>query len=102
MIMRPPYGPVFLMPGQAIRLPGVGPLTLRVRSGAVWMTQAGRPEDHVLHADESRCVGPDADVVVSAFAPARLELLEVERKAGCVDEAVQRPAPPRAGQPVPA
>src|SRR5690606_24394535 len=43
MILRPPYGPVFLMPGQAIRLPGVGPLTLRVRSGSVWMTQAGRP-----------------------------------------------------------
>lgn len=87
MIMRPPYGPVFLMPGQAIRLPGVGPLTLRVRSGSVWMTQAGRMEDHVLGADESHCVGPDADVVVSAFAPARLELLENE--PGCADE----PAP---------
>lgn len=99
MIMHPPYGPVFLMPGQAIRLPRVGPLTLQVRSGSVWMTQAGRMEDHVLGADESRCVGPDADVVVSAFAPARLELLESQ--AGCADQPAPRRASRHAG-PLPA
>jgi hypothetical protein len=97
MTLRPPYGPVFLMPGQAIRLPGVGPLTLRVRSGSVWMTQAGRPEDHILGAEESRCVGPDADVVVSAFKPARLELLEA--KGGCADEPVRGRVVRLSGQP---
>lgn len=99
MIMHPPYGPVFLMPGQAIRLPRVGPLTLRVRSGIVWVTQAGRDEDHILGADETRCVGPGADVVVSAFEPARLDLLETG--AGCADEDVPRRAAGHAG-PVPA
>jgi len=97
MILRPPYGPVFLMPGQAIRLPGVGPLTLRVRSGSVWMTQAGRPEDLILDADDSRCVGPDADVVVSAFKPARLDLLEA--KGGCAEEPAARRDSRLPGQP---
>ncbi len=100
MIMHPPYGPVFLMPGQAIRLPRVGPLTVQVRSGTVWMTEAGRTEDHILGADESHCVGPGADVVMSAFAPARLELLE--GKAGCADEPSSRRASRHAGLPVPA
>lgn len=100
MILRPPYGPVFLMPGQAIRLPGVGPLTLRVRSGSVWMTQAGRHEDHVLGEDESRCFGPDADIVVSAFKPARLDLLEA--RGGCADEPAGGRASRLPGQPVPA
>lgn len=100
MILQPPYGPVFLMPGQAIRLPRVGPLTLRVRSGSVWMTQAGRHEDHVLGEDESRCVGPDADVVVSAFKPAHLDLLEA--RGGCADEPAGGRASRLPGQPVPA
>ena len=99
MIMQPPYGPVFLMPGQTIRLPGVGPLMLRVRSGIVWMTQAGHEEDHVLGADESRCLGPEADVVLSAFEPARLDLLEA--RAGCAGEPAPRRATGHAG-PVPA
>lgn len=99
MIVHPPYGPVFLMPGQAIRLPRVGPLTLRVRSGTVWMTQAGRDEDYVLATDESHCVGAGADVVVSAFEPARLELLET--RTGCAGEPASRRTA-RHGGPVPA
>ena len=100
MTRHPPYGPIFLMPGQAIRIPDAGSFMLRVRSGTVWMTQAGRLEDHIIGPDESRCFSPAADVVVSAFAPARLEL--IENRAGCPEAMASRRAPGHAGQPVPA
>lgn len=95
MILHPPYGPVFLMPGQAIRLASVGPLMLQVRSGTVWMTQAGRNEDHIISTDESRCIDPGADVVLSAFVPARVDLLQT--RAGCASEQAPRQAARFAG-----
>jgi hypothetical protein len=96
MILHPPYGPVFLMPGQAIRLPEAGALELRVRDGSVWLTEAGNPDDHLLAANERHCIGRGADVVISAFAPSRLEL--VDAGEGCRE----RPGALRAAEPVPA
>lgn len=49
-------------------------LTIDLRDGRVWVTQAGDPEDHVLHAGESFRTRKRGLVVVQALESSRLHV----------------------------
>jgi hypothetical protein len=51
-------------------------LVVRVRSGAVWLTREGDPEDHLLGAGQALETRRRGRLAVLALAPARLELAE--------------------------
>jgi hypothetical protein len=51
-------------------------IAVRVRSGEVWITRQGDPEDHILGAAHTLEVDGKGRVAVLALTPARLEITE--------------------------
>lgn len=49
--------------------------SIRCVSGALWVTQAGDPVDHVLEAGQSFSIGANTKVVISAFGDSRYALV---------------------------
>jgi uncharacterized protein YaiE (UPF0345 family) len=59
---------------KAARIEKAAGKSLRCVSGALWVTEAGDPVDHVLEAGQSFTIGANANVVVSAFRDSRYAL----------------------------
>lgn len=53
-----------------------GALTVCCATGAVWVTQAGREEDHVLEAGEALVLPANAHSVVQALSDATVRVCE--------------------------
>ena len=51
-------------------------VVVRVRSGTVWLTREGDPEDHLLGEGQALESGRRGRLAVLALTPARLELAE--------------------------
>lgn len=54
------------------------PLLVTCLRGALWITQVGQPEDHVLEAGQSLRLPANAHTVLRALAPSQVE---VQREA---------------------
>ena len=53
-----------LPPGAAIGLRGAPGMTIELAAGRVWLTQAGDPADHFLHAGDSHLLRAAGLVVI--------------------------------------
>ena len=51
-------------------------LVVRVRSGSIWLTREGDPEDHLLGVGQVLESGRRGRLAVLALTPARLEIAE--------------------------
>jgi hypothetical protein len=68
-------------------------IAVRVRSGEVWVTRQGDPEDHILGAAQSLESDGKGRVAILALTPARLEITEPAPRtllAGRISHALPR------------
>ena len=74
--------PHYVRKGQLIPLRDHAALELECASGALWVTQAGRPEDHVLAAGETLSLPANRHTVAKALSDSQVWV----RGARCVTQ----------------
>ena len=62
--------------GQVLTLQDAAGLSIRTRSGAVWVTEEGSSQDHVLSPGQALVVARDGRTVVQALQPSWIALAE--------------------------
>jgi hypothetical protein len=55
--------------GQVVTLDDAAGRRISARSGTVWVTEEGRPHDHIVEGGDSIVVARDGRTVVQALAP---------------------------------
>ena len=55
--------------GQVVTLDDAAGRTICARSGTVWITEEGRPHDHIVQGGDCWVVAHDGRTVVQALAP---------------------------------
>ena len=63
-----------LEPGQVVTLDDARGTRIRARYGAVWVTEEGSVDDHIVSPGETHIVGRDGRTVVQAMQPAWIAL----------------------------
>ena len=75
----------FLNMQESFSLKRAARTAVTVKRGSVWVTQDGKPEDHVLQAGQTLRIHGDETVIVSALSASEIELDEGCRR-GVVEQ----------------
>ena len=73
---------IALEPGQVVTLDDAAGTRVSARYGAVWVTEEGSPEDHIVQPGDTHVVGRDGRTVVQAMQPAWIALRPANRELG--------------------
>ena len=71
----------FLNMQESFSLKRAARTAVTVKRGSVWVTQDGKPEDHVLQAGQTLRIHGDETVIVSALSASEIELDEGHRRS---------------------
>ena len=71
-----------LEPGQVVTLRHARGTRIRARYGAIWVTEEGSVDDHIVRPGETHIVGRDGRTVVQAMQPAWVALRPEGEPAG--------------------
>ena len=69
MRLQTPQPILSLETGQVVTLDDAAGRRISARSGTVWVTEEGRPHDHIVEGGDSIVVARDGRTVVQALAP---------------------------------
>ena len=69
MRLQTPQPILSLETGQVLTLDDAAGRGISARSGTVWVTEEGRPHDHIVEGGDSIIVARDGRTVVQALAP---------------------------------
>ena len=69
MRLQTPQPILSLETGQVVTLDDAAGRRISARSGTVWVTEEGRPHDHIVEGGDSIIVARDGRTVVQALAP---------------------------------
>ena len=69
MRLQTPQPILSLETGQVVTLDDAAGYRISARSGTVWVTEEGRPHDHIVEGGDSIVVARDGRTVVQALAP---------------------------------
>ena len=69
MRLQTPQPILSLETGQVVTLDDAAGCRISARSGTVWVTEEGRPHDHIVEGGDSIVVARDGRTVVQALAP---------------------------------
>ena len=69
MRLQTPQPILSLETGQVVTLDDAAGRRISARSGTVWVTEEGRPHDHIVEGGDSMVVAGDGRTLVQALAP---------------------------------